>query len=815
MRQCVMLYVIVVIVFASCVYGGAADAQTAARGIPEPMPDHPGNVFLESEAVTVPLPKAAAGAARWRATDERGAERAAGAIAAGDTGASIAALGIGWYRVEFLAPNGTVLASTPAAVLARLAVPTPEDSPICLDSATAWFAHGDAVKQERFANLASLAGINWIRDRMTWGEAQTGPDTFTEQQTTYDTSCAAHGRHGLKTLQVHHSTPGWAVDTAMDGESPGKRFPRDLRHLYRFCEGTAKRYNGKVQAWEPWNEANIPGFGGHTASEMCALQKAAYLGYKAGDPGLTVGWNVFAGSGTALQTDLILANETWPYFDTYNIHTYDPVRAYLGGFETARRGACGRPIWLSECGIRLPFETGAPWGDLTHDNDLAQAAFIAKSYASSLFAGVDRHFFFILGNYLENEIQFGLLRHDLTPRPGYVALAAVGRLMAGAQCLGRVPQETAASAHIYAFKAKPDGRERGLLVAWADAPVQWPLANNVQVESSNDFLGRTLPAAIPQTLGPEPVFLVLATASLDTLNLEAPPERSEYREGAPSPVVFQASMPASATRLDKQAYDASPGSPTSIPVFVYNFGQQPVSGSLIIESAPAGWNIAIEPSRVALAPMERTGATVSLEFPASSRAAFLGGDIALRGDFGDAGRPVLVFRVAGNMAHLEPAARTPLAGANSPERWVDNIVGGASMTHAAHADLGILFDMRFATSDPWAFPRLSLQPGEMPDSSFDGLAFSIEILEGTGTVSVQFIESSGASYVANAHVRTDIQGPQTAFALFSDASWGSFSAPDANGRLNPEDIHTVLVGINSQVNSTVRMAVRDLAWVRY
>jgi hypothetical protein len=48
-----------------------------------------------------------------------------------------------------------------------------------------------------------------------------------------------------------------------------------------------------------------------------------------------------------------------------------------------------------------------------------------------------QHFHFILGHYHEpNGVQFGLLRRDLTPRPAYVALAAVGRLLAGARTLG-------------------------------------------------------------------------------------------------------------------------------------------------------------------------------------------------------------------------------------------------------------------------------------------------------------------------------------------------------------------------------------------
>ena len=157
------------------------------------------------------------------------------------------------------------------------------------------------------------------------------------------------------------------------------------------------------------------------------------------------------------QTKGVLANEAWPYFDTYNIHSYDPPIKYLKLFTTACDAASGRPIWLSEwrCprGPRRPSGHGAT---MTPADEMKQATFVARSYASSLYAGVERHFFFILGNYIEKGVQFGLIRHDHTPRPGYVALAAVGRLLADAKSLGRVPSNDDGTG-VYAFAAVVDG----------------------------------------------------------------------------------------------------------------------------------------------------------------------------------------------------------------------------------------------------------------------------------------------------------------------------------------------------------------------
>jgi len=491
------------------------DQKAIVRAVPEPAAEHPGNVFVVGEDVRVPVPAPLREKARrWRAVDDRGKTVNEGPVADAAAPVALGRLGVGWYRVEFSDADGGQVGWTTAAVLAKLAEPVPQDSPVCADSATAWFARryrpNDAQHQEIFARLAALAGVNWIRDRMSWGELETAQGQFAAE-TIYDTAATLQAKHGLKVLQVFHGTPHWATDKALDGERPGKRFPRDLRVLYGFCKAMAERTKGRVLAWEPWNEANIDGFGGHTIDEMCTLQKAAWLGFKAGDPGVVVCWNCYAGSGEALHTQGVLENEAWPYFETYNVHSYSRPAQYLGQHRGALTAACGRPLWLTECGIHVPWKTPAPWGDLSPEDERRQAEFIAPSYASSLFAGVNRHFFFILGNYMENQVQFGLLRHDHTPRPGYVALAAVGRLLAATRCLGRVPLT---EANVVAFRARPDDKERDVLVAWAEKEAEWSPPAGLKVEAAYDYFGRAVEIGPTLKLRPAAMFFVLPAGEI-------------------------------------------------------------------------------------------------------------------------------------------------------------------------------------------------------------------------------------------------------------------------------------------------------------
>jgi hypothetical protein len=623
--------------------------QTIPRKIPTAQPKHPGNVFLLGEDVNIKMPEKTIGkAVIWRLLDDHRKIIKQGSIddKKPDSKSSLQAggLGIGWYRIEFLDAAGKVVDWTTSAVLAPLAEPVPQDSPVCVDSATSWFASNQPARQERFAQLAALAGVNWIRDRMSWGGFQPEPDKL-PSETTYDTAATFQAKYGLKVLQVFHDTPGWALNEQLDGKRRYKRFPRDLRDLYKFCKALAQRYKGRVLAWEPWNEANITMFGGHTIDEMCSHQKAAYLGYKAGNPDLTVCWNVYAGAGTPLHAKGVLENQTWPYFETYNIHSYQKPDDYLNQFAPARQAACGRPIWITECGVRAVAKTGRPWSELSQEDEIKQAEFIAHSYASSLFAGVNRHFFFILGNFHENQVQFGLLRDDQTPRPGYVALAALGRLLAGAKCLGRwIPKENPA-VRVYAFNSRPDGRQRDVLVVWAEKSSTWPLPKSLSIEAVYDYLGRPLDKNIPDKIDSASVFVLLPKDAARKLPLESPLHSSSFRGGKPSPVVLQLQMHNNSTMLDRQAHTVPSNKETNLNLLAYNFSDKAVSGIITLEHTPQGCKLTPDRWEITLGPMERKRLPARVTVNASGTDKDNDDWIKLQGDFADAGRPVLAFRL--------------------------------------------------------------------------------------------------------------------------------------------------------------------------
>ena len=356
-------------------------------------------------------------------------------------------------------------------------------------------------------------------------------------------------------LEVFHQTPQWAVDAqtaSRDGcDASPVSMPRDLRDASNFTAWLTRRFDGSVGAYEPWNEGNGDGFGGQTTDQRASYQKAAFLGFKsstAGEVAAAAPWvcnNVLAGAGDNTTSEITEKNGLFPYMQSYNIHTYDPVADYESEFAAARtlvrrspsthdvadqQAPVGDgdtvPLWLTECGIHLPASTAAPWSDLTPADDLRQAAFIAPSFAAAQFAGVEKHFFFVLSNYLENGLQYGLIRHDRSPRPGYSALAAVGYFFVQSTAIGRMRDLLTASPAVgYAMAAKPGGGEaKDVVVLYCPVSGQQAPASScattpallsakVQAAASvYDMLGRQLvgPAPVPANVTvTAPVFLVL------------------------------------------------------------------------------------------------------------------------------------------------------------------------------------------------------------------------------------------------------------------------------------------------------------------
>jgi hypothetical protein len=562
--------------------------------------DHPGNVYLAGDDVHITLP---ATWAAWRAVDAEGKEVGRGT--ATEKTASLGKLPIGYFESRAVERPRRIT----AAVLAKN--DPVENTPIALDAAMSWFYSGAAQIHDA-CTLCRLAGVKWVRDRSSWPEIETARGTWAGD-TRYERAMRIQHDEGLKILQVNHISPPWASKDA-------KHFPDDLRDVYRFYQGLAKRWQGLADAIEPWNEPDIEPFGGHTGCEIASFQKAAYLGLKAGDPKLPVNGAVFA-IDRPETLDEFGSNDVYPYFDRYDLHHYVKLFLYPRAYARHRAVSGGRPMWTTEFNLTI-FWSDEKTKEPSDEDLRVQAYRVSKVFAKALNEGTQKAFYFILGHYVERNLQYGLVHADLTPRPAYVAFAAVGRLLNGAEPVGRVDfgDEKLMG---YVFKTIIDGVERETLVAWSETK---PTTVKIhRIEKAYDYLGRELPSSPSIELKTPTLFLVLPRGGSKDLKIEPPPAKGEWLTGKPCPVVLQllgkGDDKQSAFYLDKTK---------SLQLVAYNFGDKPAQGKLKIEGATAAQ------SEIELAPGGRQEQVIKANGA---------GKVTVKLDLGDAGHAIVTANV--------------------------------------------------------------------------------------------------------------------------------------------------------------------------
>ncbi len=528
----------------------------------------------------------------WRAIDIDGKEVGHGASSSDK--AELGKLPIGYFEILEKDGSGKIT----AAVVAKNE--PVEDTPIALDAAVSWF-YAEPQQIRDACTLCKLAGVKWVRDRLSWPEMEPERGKFADE-TRYERAMRIQHESGLKILQVNHISPPWAAKNST-------HFPDDLRDAYNFYVALAKRWNGLADAIEPWNEPDIEMFGGHTGCEIASFQKAAYLGLKAGDPKLPVCEAVFA-IDRAETLDEFGMNEVYPYFDRYDLHHYVGLDAYPRAYGRHRAVSGGRPMWTTE------FNLMVNWADAAtqepSEEDLRMQGYrVSKVFATALNERADKLFYFILGHYVERTLQYGLLHTDLTPRPAYVAFAAVGRLFNGAKPLGRVNLGDD-KLKAYVFATQVDGKPCETLVAWSETK-----PTNVEIrpaEKAYDYLGRELHHAKKNELTRSPVFFVLPSGGSHDLKIDPPPAKAKWLDGKASPVVLQL---VGTTDFKQSAYVLD--GKKQLQLVAYNFGKETARGELKIKGGTAE-KIALE-----IPPGERVTREVAVDGPSELTVQFNAG----------------------------------------------------------------------------------------------------------------------------------------------------------------------------------------------
>ena len=478
--------------------------------------DAPGHATTEGAAVVA---HGGEPGASWRFVDWRGRE-VEGVVGTFDERgeATLPPLKAGYYRmVDARSTPPDPVGATPLseggskaedAPLASLAVvsplvtrhsslvtgePTTVDSPFAVDTAITWISCSGAFlcpwnggdTESTVADLVHLCGFRHVRDRLRWRTAQPSPDAPPDFSRNLATAALAKER-GAAVSGMFHDAPGWT--------SPSPKLPGDLGALHRFCAEAAAAFGDSVEDWEFWNEPDIF-FAPEPVWEYAAAMKAAYLGFKSARPDLPVlNGALCQMPGKTRYFEAFFANDTAPYFDIFNYHTYLPPAKYPEAFGRIRGllreyGAEGKPVWVTEFGTNLEGHSdrdGAIAGLKAHspEQELVHAEFYPKAQIALLMEGVERAYFFVFAAFNERNGRkdWGVLRRDGTVKPVFSALATAIRELDGARFLGAL--DTPEGLRAFLFE-RPDGSQT--VAFWAESPIDTTTSNSPSVEPEPDF----------------------------------------------------------------------------------------------------------------------------------------------------------------------------------------------------------------------------------------------------------------------------------------------------------------------------------------
>jgi hypothetical protein len=254
-------------------------------------------------------------------------------------------------------------------------------------------------------------------------------------------------QRGMQVFAVVAGTPGWANGNKGGGAPPTN--PNDFKDFMQFV---AERYNGKVSAWQLYNEPNNAGWTG-TIADYAAVLKAGNAGVKAVSTATVV-----AGGITFNDFDWVrqlYANNVRGHFDALGVHPYpakadeppayapDGAKWWYPNLSAVRQamvdnGDSGATIWITEMGYSahtnelLPSLSSDYWWALgVTEAQQAQYGVDAMKYARANWPYVPVFIWYkelswplgtLSPNWFDLHVQnYGLLKSDQSPRPVYCA----------------------------------------------------------------------------------------------------------------------------------------------------------------------------------------------------------------------------------------------------------------------------------------------------------------------------------------------------------------------------------------------------------
>jgi Glycosyl hydrolases family 39 len=226
-------------------------------------------------------------------------------------------------------------------------------------------------------------------------------------------------QHGTGILLTLGGSPRWASvrPNEPSNYSPGfTAEPLSIDDWRSYVKTVTLRYKGRIQAYEIWNEPNLPDYWSGTTDQMLTLTKEASLIIRGVDPqALVVSPSATADYGIPWLAEF-LKKGGGQYVDVIGFHFYvnphtlppeDMLPVIQHVHEVlADNGLANKPVWNTETGWLEPAK---------FDSDELAAGFLARAFILSWAAGIQRFYWYGWDNQFMAIVTYKESARTITP----------------------------------------------------------------------------------------------------------------------------------------------------------------------------------------------------------------------------------------------------------------------------------------------------------------------------------------------------------------------------------------------------------------
>ncbi len=324
-------------------------------------------------------------------------------------------------------------------------------------------------KRDRTVRMAREAGIVWAKQQFSWEEIEKRKNQFDWDKS--DQIIATFEKHNLQIIARLDRPPAWAHKDKTIAQAP----PDDLNDYGDFVDAFVRRYRGRVNYIQVWNEPNIfPEWGNRPVDPFgyAALLQIAYTRAKAANPNIRVlsaplaittpgepwapGSDKWRATDDLVYLDALYKAGAKDYFDILSANAFglraspddppDPKRLNFQRVALARQimekyGDSDKAVWINEYGWNAAppdfKDDRLIWGRVTEQQQADYTVRgITQARADWQWVGVFNIWYFRQVGDLSPESSdyyFRMVDVDFTPRLVYLRLKEVATFPVVAQ----------------------------------------------------------------------------------------------------------------------------------------------------------------------------------------------------------------------------------------------------------------------------------------------------------------------------------------------------------------------------------------------